>query len=85
MRSWHSVLTWGINLRMPVPSFGGKLKSMCVAYFLNFARISGFGVPRTLCTLVIWSSSFVPGKSGNKAMISNMTQPQPPSWRGVKM
>lgn len=33
-------------------------------YLLNLSRISSEGVPRMLCIRAIWSSSFVPGKSG---------------------
>lgn len=38
--------------------------------FLSLASVSGGGVPRMLWILLIWSSSFVPGKSGYSESIS---------------
>ncbi|PNH05739.1 hypothetical protein TSOC_007968 [Tetrabaena socialis] len=77
MRSTHSGLTCGMSLGTPLPSFGGKLKSMCAERFFIFASRSGGGVPRMLWIFVIWSSSLVPGKSGKSETISKKTQPTP--------
>mmetsp|Transcript_61577 Transcript_61577/g.159908 ORF Transcript_61577/g.159908 Transcript_61577/m.159908 type:complete len:250 (-) Transcript_61577:687-1436(-) len=66
---------WGINLSRPVPFFSGKLKSMCDAFLLNFCASSLPGVPSTLWIFWIWSFSFCPGKSGNRATTSKQTQP----------
>ena len=41
------------------------------------ANRSGGGVPRMLWIFVIWSSSLVPGNSGNSDTISKNTQPTP--------
>jgi hypothetical protein len=40
-----------INFATPVPSFGGKLSSICVACFLNLSKTSWGGVPKMLCIL----------------------------------
>ena len=64
------------HLRYTSAILGGKLKSMrCIS--LNLSKIAWGGVPRTLWILFIWSTSSVPGNSGNSAKTSNMTHPSP--------
>mmetsp|Transcript_35106 Transcript_35106/g.88899 ORF Transcript_35106/g.88899 Transcript_35106/m.88899 type:complete len:285 (-) Transcript_35106:406-1260(-) len=77
MRSTHSGDTWGMSLATPVPSFDGKLKSMCADRFFILASSSGGGVPRMLWIFCIWSSSLVPGNSGKSDTISKNTHPTP--------